>query len=92
MQYRETDFNFIPRLMEDEGILWYLEHSEGEHTLILADSPSVLTRSSEGGAYGNVNGMRLDDKKGEEQLWFHAEKDQLTEVEHDEDITVQAFP
>jgi type VI secretion system secreted protein VgrG len=45
----------------------------------------ILTRSSKGGAYGNANALRFEDKKGEEQLWLHAEKDQLTEVEHDED-------
>jgi type VI secretion system secreted protein VgrG len=45
----------------------------------------ILTRSSKGGAYSNANAIRFEDKKGEEQLWLHAEKDQLTEVEHDED-------
>jgi type VI secretion system secreted protein VgrG len=45
----------------------------------------ILTRSSKGGAYGNANALRFEDKKGEEQLWLHAEKDQLTEVENDED-------
>jgi type VI secretion system secreted protein VgrG len=37
VQYRETDFNFIARLAEDEGIYWYFEHCEGEHKLIVAD-------------------------------------------------------
>ena len=45
VQYRETDFNFVARLMEDEGIYWYFEHSEGEHKLIVADSPSALSRA-----------------------------------------------
>lgn len=45
----------------------------------------LLTRSTKGGAYGNANALRFEDKKGAEQLWLHAEKDQLTEVEHDED-------
>ncbi len=40
VQYRETDFNFIARLMEDDGIYWYFEHSAGEHKLILVDSTS----------------------------------------------------
>ena len=34
---------------------------------------------------GDANALRFEDKKGEEQLWLHAQKDQLTEVEHDED-------
>ena len=45
----------------------------------------VLTRSTPAGAYDNANALRFEDKKGQEQLWLHAEKDQLTEVEHDED-------
>ncbi|MBK8336498.1 MAG: type VI secretion system tip protein VgrG [Sterolibacteriaceae bacterium] len=45
----------------------------------------ILSRSTKGGAYGNANAIRFEDKLGEEQLWLHAEKDQLTEVEHDED-------
>ena len=38
VQYRETDFNFVSRLMEQEGIYYYFKHSEGKHTLVLADS------------------------------------------------------
>ncbi len=37
VQYRETDFNFISRLMEQEGIYYYFMHEEGKHTLYLAD-------------------------------------------------------
>jgi type VI secretion system secreted protein VgrG len=43
-----------------------------------------LSRSSKGGAYGNANAIRFEDKKGEEQLWLHAEKNQDIEVENDE--------
>ena len=41
VQYRESDFNFIARLLEHEGIYWYLEHSETEHKLVLVDSQSA---------------------------------------------------
>ena len=44
----------------------------------------ILSRSTPGGAYSNANAIRFEDKTGQEQLWLHAEKDQLTEVEHDE--------
>jgi len=37
VQYRETDFNFVSRLLEQEGIYYYFTHKEGTHTLILAD-------------------------------------------------------
>jgi type VI secretion system secreted protein VgrG len=40
VQYRETDFNFISRLLEQEGIYYYFEHHEGRHDLVLADDPA----------------------------------------------------
>ena len=36
-QYRETDFNFVSRLMEEEGICYFFQHEHGKHTLIMAD-------------------------------------------------------
>lgn len=41
VQYRETDFNFISRLMEQEGIYYYFKHEDGKHTLVLSDSISA---------------------------------------------------
>lgn len=41
VQYRETDFNFISRLMEEEGIYYYFTHGDDKHTLVLADSYSA---------------------------------------------------
>ena len=38
VQYRETDFNFCSRLMEQVGIYYFFSHEEGKNTLILADS------------------------------------------------------
>ncbi len=38
VQYRETDFNFVSRLMEQEGIYYYFEHENGKHTLVMVDS------------------------------------------------------
>jgi len=38
VQYRETDFNFVSRLLEQEGIYYYFKHEDGKHTLVLADS------------------------------------------------------
>jgi type VI secretion system secreted protein VgrG len=53
-----------------------------------ATQSGVLTRSSKGGAYGNANAIRFEDKKGSEQLWIHAEKNMDIEVENDETHTV----
>ncbi len=37
VQYRETDLNFVSRLMEDEGIYYFFTHQADKHTLVLAD-------------------------------------------------------
>jgi type VI secretion system secreted protein VgrG len=37
VQYRETDFNFGARLMEEEGIYFFFEHSDGSHKMIVSD-------------------------------------------------------
>ena len=41
VQYRETDFNFVSRLLEEEGIYYFFDHEDGKHTLVLADTPSA---------------------------------------------------
>jgi type VI secretion system secreted protein VgrG len=41
VQYRETDFNFVTRLMDEEGIYYYFSHESGKHTLVLVDSADV---------------------------------------------------
>jgi type VI secretion system secreted protein VgrG len=41
VQYRETDLNFVCRLMEQEGIYFYFKHEDGKHTMVLADSYSA---------------------------------------------------
>ena len=50
VQYRETDFNFASRLMEEEGIYYFFKHEDGSHTLVLADSaqghPDMPVRST----------------------------------------------
>lgn len=38
-QYRESDFAFVSRLMEDEGIYYYFKHEAEKHTLVIADAP-----------------------------------------------------
>ena len=40
VQYRETDFNFVSRLMEEEGIFYFFRHAADKHELVLADASS----------------------------------------------------
>jgi type VI secretion system secreted protein VgrG len=41
VQYRETDFDFVCRLLEGVGIYFYFTHEDGKHTMVLADSYSA---------------------------------------------------
>jgi type VI secretion system secreted protein VgrG len=43
VQYRESDFDFISRLMEAEGIFYFFEHAEGSHMLVLGDGANAHT-------------------------------------------------
>jgi type VI secretion system secreted protein VgrG len=43
VQYRESDFAFVSRLMEEEGIYYYFKHEKDKHTLVLCNGPSGHT-------------------------------------------------
>ncbi|KAI1691579.1 phage late control protein D protein (GPD) domain-containing protein [Ditylenchus destructor] len=40
-QYEESDFAFVSRLMEQEGIYYWFRHDRNQHTLVLADDASA---------------------------------------------------
>ncbi len=44
VQYRESDFNFVSRLLEQEGIFYFWEYSENKHTMVLVDSNASLKK------------------------------------------------
>ena len=39
VQYRESDFQFASRLMEEEGIYYYFQHTASGHTMVVANTP-----------------------------------------------------
>ncbi|EKS9895918.1 type VI secretion system tip protein VgrG, partial [Burkholderia pyrrocinia] len=55
VQYGESDFDFIQRLMEEWGIYWFYEHADGKHLLVLCD---------------HVNGHRKSPNSAYHQLAF----------------------
>ncbi len=66
VQYRETDFNFVSRLMEQEGIYYYFTHENGKHVLVLADAISAH-EAMEG--YADVTFLELEKgAEGEEVI------------------------
>jgi type VI secretion system secreted protein VgrG len=42
VQYRETDFNFVSRLLEEEGVFYFFEQNQQTHTLVLGDDLSAF--------------------------------------------------
>ena len=65
VQYRESDFNFVSRLLEEEGIFYFFEHTQDKHTLVLADDMSAFAAcpSEPNGAsvgYAPTTGGRVD--------------------------------
>ena len=42
VQYNETDLAFVQRLLEDEGIWYFVEHEKDRHVVVLSDHPSLL--------------------------------------------------
>jgi type VI secretion system secreted protein VgrG len=85
VQYRETDFHFASRLMEEEGIYYFFKHTQDGHTLVLAntpqshpDMPVASTIIYEGVEGGNRNEDRVqvwaktqEVRSGKYTLWDH---------------------
>lgn len=46
VQYRETELNFVSRLLEEEGIYYFFEHAEGEVLLVFGDGAEQITREA----------------------------------------------
>ena len=72
VQYRESDFNFVSRLLEDSGISYFFEHGAKADTLVLFDSPDgnapvpgqataiYATASDAGGTSGEVSEFHVE--------------------------------
>ncbi|MEZ5401835.1 MAG: type VI secretion system tip protein TssI/VgrG [Bryobacteraceae bacterium] len=41
VQYRESYFQFISRMLEQEGIFYFFEHQRDQHVLVIADHPNA---------------------------------------------------
>jgi type VI secretion system secreted protein VgrG len=65
VQYRESDFEFISRLMEEEGIFFFFEHTEDGHVMMIGDASSVhpeVPGKSEFPFYEAESGLEGDEK------------------------------
>jgi type VI secretion system secreted protein VgrG len=50
VQYQESDFQFLSRLLEEEGIYYFFEYSGSAHQLVLADDPTAHHDAGDGQA------------------------------------------
>ena len=41
VQYGESSFDFLSRLMEDEGIFYFFKHEDGKHSIVITDDASA---------------------------------------------------
>lgn len=86
VQYRESDFNFVSRLMEEEGIYYFFKHEQNSHKMVVTDVPtqhpsvpvqdSVIYRHMVGGGMGEEIWITSWDKSqelrsGAYTLWDH---------------------
>jgi len=60
VQYNETAFAFVSRLMESAGIFYFFKHEDGKHTLILGDASTAFADCAgaatiDYGVYGNTS-------------------------------------
>ncbi len=85
VQYRETDFDFASRLMEEEGMFYYFEHSGGKDRMVIANTPQSNAEcpsksqikyhrvGEEEAFYGSISKFLNDYrvKTGKVTLWDH---------------------
>lgn len=85
VQYGETDFAFVSRLMEEEGIGYYFVHAKEKHTLVLCDSTSGYTDCAEKTVRLNV-GSDMDPTARvldwQRELQYHANGIELLDYNH----------
>ncbi|MBW3696959.1 type VI secretion system tip protein VgrG [Vibrio sp. T187] len=46
VQYNESDFDFVTRLLAEEGVHYFFQHSESDHSMMLQDAQSPFEKSS----------------------------------------------
>ncbi|MCL4402102.1 MAG: type VI secretion system tip protein VgrG [Acidobacteria bacterium] len=82
-QYRESDFHFASRLMEEEGLYYFFKHNAGGHTMVVANTPQSHPDAPGDVIYEEtIGGMRDEDRvwawektqelrSGKYTLWDH---------------------
>lgn len=76
VQYRETDLNFVCRLLEQFGIYFYFKHENGKHTMVLCDSYRAHSKvpKYEKVKYANDNNR---ERYGDERIYSWANSGEI---------------
>ena len=69
VQYRETDFNFVSRLMEREGIYYHFVHQQSGYKMVLCDDMSCHTSETNFETLSFIGGSSAQDKEGTITDW-----------------------
>ena len=69
VQYNESDFDFISRLMEEEGLYYYHQHTDGGHKLVICDNPGHHTSGANLGETTVRAASSVNVGKAELQSW-----------------------
>lgn len=84
VQYRESDFDFASRLMEEEGISYFFKHADGSHQLVVTDMNFPVAPGQSNVIYEETTGSEREDMRitgwekfqelraGEYALWDHS--------------------
>ncbi|WNG32066.1 type VI secretion system tip protein VgrG [Cystobacter fuscus] len=64
VQYRESDWDFLCRLMEEDGIFHFFEHHADKHVLVMGDAPSAChpIAGVEALAFRDASGLVTDEE------------------------------
>lgn len=73
-QYRETDFAFASRLMEEEGMYYYFTHSADGHTLVVSDNPRGHANTPEGTTLEYQDAGQASPNEGRVTRWAKAQE------------------
>jgi type VI secretion system secreted protein VgrG len=87
VQYMESDFDFVSRLMEEEGIYYYIEHEQAKDTVVLCDSGGAhsVTPGCESVPYypPSENAVREEDHVDEFLLSHSMQSGKLSHTDFD---------
>jgi type VI secretion system secreted protein VgrG len=79
VQFNETSFNFVSRLLEEEGAFYFFDHADGKHTMVLADDSSAYIQC----AYSEIH------VRGTMASW--GDEDSLTDCSIEEQSVVKKY-